>query len=232
MFARVSRMRRRDWVRESLRLALHAAGRDWAEAARPALVGQPVGWLGGQSNRLPRRPRDAGAQTGRSGCRRPTVIGLAGVGRSFAANAPERRLAVGFGRTEAVINALEPDRSTSYRPHAVSRSQTQPSPKALAGRAGAPSTTGTCCLPFHLSLFTLSTVSKKHPFQPSPGRPWSGWPLPSVLGDWLATHHPSLITFLNFPFLLVSWIPHKNPRSGKDGPAPPPHFGIDFLNIF
>jgi hypothetical protein len=36
MFARVSRMRRRDCVRESLRLALHAAGRDWAEAARPA----------------------------------------------------------------------------------------------------------------------------------------------------------------------------------------------------
>jgi hypothetical protein len=36
MFARVSRMRRRDCVRESVWLALHAAGRDWAEAARPA----------------------------------------------------------------------------------------------------------------------------------------------------------------------------------------------------
>jgi len=51
------------------------------------------------------------------------------------------------------MNALEPDRRPSWQAHAQSRSQTQPSPKALAGRAGAPSTTDTGRWPFHLSTF-------------------------------------------------------------------------------
>jgi hypothetical protein len=82
-----------------------------------------------------------------------------------------------------VMNALEPDRSTSYQTHAKSRSQTQPSPKALAGRAGAPSPHGhrqflnrlngynvltfltlLTISPFHLSTFPPFHVLTIQPF--------------------------------------------------------------------
>ena len=47
-----------------------------------------------------------------------------------------------LGARSPVLNALEPDRRPSCQTHAKSRSQTQPPPKALAGRAGAPPPTG------------------------------------------------------------------------------------------
>ena len=59
-----------------------------------------------------------------------------------------------LGARPPVRCALEPDRRPSWQAHAPSRSQTQPSPKALAGRAGAPPTTGAYRWPFHVSPFT------------------------------------------------------------------------------
>jgi hypothetical protein len=66
-----------------------------------------------------------------------------------------------LGEWQPVMNALAPDRRPGCQAHAQSRSQTQPSPKALAGRAGAPPTMGACRWP-HLSLFTLSPLQRFH----------------------------------------------------------------------
>jgi hypothetical protein len=68
------------------------------------------------------------------------------------------------------MNVLEPDRSPSYHANAQSRSQTQPSPKALAGKPGAPPNNGR--LPFAASSWN-SRLAQKSAIDPGHGRP--GW---------------------------------------------------------
>ncbi len=60
MLGRVSKMNRLDCVQESLRLALQEVAKGLAQAARPALVDQPVGTLCGEPRRLSRQRPDAG----------------------------------------------------------------------------------------------------------------------------------------------------------------------------